>query len=277
MSKRRVYLVGDGWGAVSACRSLLGAKFDVYAISNDDNVKKLSVPHLIASIEEIKNECIVFAGYKPIVPKFVLEKNVCINIHYSLLPSYRGLHSTVWAILNDEQYLGLTIHKMNEFIDDGPIIYQYSIANDFVSTSVDYMELFNKHIEDCLGLVLVNFLDGKILPQEQNKGNASWVGRRSLKDCLIDWSQTIAYQKAFFRALVDPYPLPYFVFMGAKYTVARVDFQISLVNTHIGRILNIDSDGVWVKVKDGYMVLKTIYDRNGNEVDYNNFRIGMYL
>jgi methionyl-tRNA formyltransferase len=46
-----------------------------------------------------------------------------------LLPKYRGLHSTVWSILNNEPYFGLTIHIMNEFIDDGPVVYQYKFRN----------------------------------------------------------------------------------------------------------------------------------------------------
>lgn len=59
-----------------------------------------------------------------------MNKNKIINIHYSLLPKYRGYHSTVWAIINDEKYLGLTIHEMSEYIDDGDIIYQYKVEND---------------------------------------------------------------------------------------------------------------------------------------------------
>ena len=103
------------------------------------------------------------------------------------------------------------------------------------------------------------------------------MGRRTEKDCQIDFSKPIKYQKAFFRALVDPYPLPYFIHKGEKYVVIEVDFHPTCVETHIGRILNIDNEGLWVKCADGYVIIKAIIDTTGNDIDTNRFRIGQYL
>ena len=228
-------------------------------------------------LEGFSDDLLLFAGYKPIVPSSVLHRNICLNIHYSLLPNYRGLHSTVWAILNDEDYLGATIHVMNENIDDGPVVYQYKVANDRIKTSKEYMALFNVHITECLAAVLSDFIDGKIIPQSQDKSQASWVGKRNEKDCMIDFAKTLAYQKAFFRALVDPYPLPFVMHKGIKYVVTKVKYHPSNVVTHIGRILNIDDEGLWVKCEDGYLVLQELRDANNQVVPVSMFRIGQYL
>ncbi len=274
---QRVIVLGDGWGTIAVLKGLQCFKLPVYVVSKDLEV--LSVAKNIADfdIATYENELLLFAGYKPIVPIEVLNKNTCINIHYSLLPAYRGIHSTVWAILNNESHIGLTIHLMNEFIDDGPIIYQYSVENDFKTNAREYMEIFNNHVRNIISSVLTDFVNGSIVPMRQDKSKASWVGKRTGKDCQIDFTKKIDYQKAFFRALVMPYPLPYFEYKGEKMLVTDVDFQPSTVKTHIGRILNIDNEGLWVKCADGYIIIKSMRDSYGNMVNYNKFRIGQYL
>ena len=273
----KIIVIGDGWGTVAVLRGLEKFRLPVHVISSDFDVLSLASEQLPNNLESLSSNLILFAGYKPIVPASVLRNNTCINIHYSLLPSYRGLHSTVWAILNDEDYLGITIHLMNEYIDDGPIIYQYQVANDRIKTSAQYMEFFNNHITECINQVLCDFIAGEISPIEQNKSKASWVGKRTEEDCQIDFSRPIKYQKAFCRALVEPYPLPYFIHKGNKYIVSAVDYHPSNIETHIGRILNIDNEGLWVKCADGYMIIKSLKDSNDNPIDYSKFRIGQYL
>ena len=181
-SKKRIILVGDGWGAVAAFKSLLKLPNPISVITEDADIL-VEKPNRVNTLDGLNDEILIFAGYKPIVQNSILENNVCINIHYSLLPAYRGLHSTVWAILNNEPKLGLTIHEMNRYIDDGPIIYQFSVENDFSSTSKDYMDLFNRHIEKNLNKVIVDYLSGKIESIPQDKTKASWVGRRREQDC----------------------------------------------------------------------------------------------
>lgn len=273
----KIVVIGDGWGALAALKGLSNFGLPVFAISNDPKVLSLAPQQLNCSLEDFAEDLLLFAGYKPIVPTSVLRKNTCLNIHYSLLPKYRGMHSTVWAILNDEDYLGATIHIMNENIDDGPILYQYKIANDRVKTSTEYMELFNAHITECIAQVLNDFIEEKRMPRPQDKVQASWVGKRNEKDCMIDFSQPLAYQKAFFRALVNPYPLPYVIHKGNKYVVTKVKFHQSNVKTHLGRILNIDNEGLWVKCADGYLVLQELRNEEDQVIPVSVFRIGQYM
>ena len=275
---KRIILLGDGWGAIAVYKGLSDFFLPVFVQTNDDELRSMAKREIAHSLSQYSGELLLFAGYKPIVPEEVLRKNTCINIHYSLLPAYRGMHSTVWAILNDEPYLGATIHLMSQYIDDGPIIYQYKAVNDFKSTSCDYMNMFNKKITEVVSGVLSDYINGIVVPFEQDKNKASWVGKRNEKDCQIDFTKPISYQKAFFRALVSPYPLPYIVYKQTKYIVTKVAFHPSNVVTHIGRILNIDADGLWVKVSDGYMIIKDLLDESGNKIDVRDkFRIGQYL
>lgn len=274
-----IFFLGDGWGAIAAYKSLKNTFKQVHLISTDESVIKMLNGKLISETElyKLREKVIVVSGYKPLIPKEITDNNICINIHYSLLPKYRGLHSTVWAVLNDEEYVGLTIHLMNEFMDDGPIIHQKAFKNDFIATSSDYIKQNNQYIEQNLGRILLDYFNGKSQLLLNDKNQATWVGRRNHQDCKVDFSKTIYYLKCFFRALVAPYPLPYVVYNGEELTITKVEFHSVNVDTHIGRILNIDDDGLWVKVKDGYMVIKELKNIENQTVPFSNFKIGKYF
>lgn len=263
-----LFLVGEGWGFDCAKTGLL-KRFNSF--------KDLQTKEAKETINNLTEATIIFAGYKPIVPHDVLKNNDCINIHYSLLPKYRGLHSTVWAILNDEDYLGLSVHKMSDYIDDGPIIHQFKVKNDRIKTSTDYMLMFNQYIADNLGDIITDYFNNPTSLIENNKQYATWVGKRTIEDCKIDFGRDIKYIHNLFRALVNPYPLPYIIYREKKFIVSKVDYHLQNVDTHLGRILNIDNDGLWVKAKDGYIVIKELKDDKGGVVPFDYFKIGQYF
>src|SRR3954465_4565917 len=78
----------------------------------------------ILQLREWQPELIVVAAYGQILPKSILElpRYGCINVHTSLLPRYRGAAPIQWAILNGDAETGVTIMKMDEGMDTGPII-----------------------------------------------------------------------------------------------------------------------------------------------------------
>jgi methionyl-tRNA formyltransferase len=57
-------------------------------------------------------------------PLLTLPPYGCINVHGGPLPKYRGRLPSFWALLNGERETGVTVHFMNEELDDGPIILQ---------------------------------------------------------------------------------------------------------------------------------------------------------
>lgn len=253
-------IAGDGWGAEAVYNGMIKYTKEFSVATTDENIKKRALKDKIKIInfEEAINTTIVCAGYKKIVSKEFLNKNKVINIHYSLLPKYRGYHSTVWAILNNEEFLGATIHLMNENIDDGDIIFQYKIKNIAEKTSYDYMIEFNNWIEENIYEIIQKYFNKEILPIKQNIKEATWVGKRNKEDCKIDFTQDSIYLKNFMRALVEPYPLPFLVYENKEYEIIEVDFHLINCETHLGRVLNINKEGVYIKIKDGYIVLKKL-------------------
>lgn len=78
----------------------------------------------IAEVERLQPDVGVVVAYGKILPVPVLEapRHGCLNIHASLLPAYRGAAPIQWAIINGEDKTGVTIMKMDEGMDTGPMV-----------------------------------------------------------------------------------------------------------------------------------------------------------
>lgn len=266
---------GNGWGAKSALKGLLEV-FDVKVYSSDqeilDMVNKSKHVHALIDLPDL----VVFSGFTEILHADYLRSHDCINIHYSLLPKYRGLHSTVWAILNNEEFLGYSIHLIDEQIDHGDILFQKKFKNDMLTSAPDFIRIFNKDVEVEIASVVDSYLNGSIQPEPQDHSKATWVGKRGKKDCIIDFNRSGEYILNLFRCLQDPYPLPYIQYQGKDIQVKSAFFHPQSCDTHIGRVLNIDDRGIYVKCKDGYMVLSEL--SQGEEVmDHKTIKPGVYL
>lgn len=276
-----ICLCGDGWGALAALDGISLGFSDVTVVSNDKNVIKKAVSkgyEISKSILDVNAQIYVCAGFTTILNRNFLEANKVINIHYSLLPKYRGLHSTVWSILNNDSFFGLTIHIMNEFIDDGPIIHQYKFRN-CGQNSREVMEECNRYIAVNLFEIVSDFLNGKIQPIVQKKTEATWVCKRNLDDCLIDFNQSVEFLTLFFRALVDPYPLPRLKTKKCLVEVTKFELVVSSYYMSNGRVVNIENQKVWIKVNDGFLIVSEVRDcSTKTKLDLCDiFKIGMRL
>jgi methionyl-tRNA formyltransferase len=275
----KICLAGGGWGCVSAYKSLSEKLSHLFVFTSDQDLRAITrnSDHLVDGLVFSDYDYVICAGYKEIIDKYCLSKNNVLNIHYSLLPRYRGMHSTVWAMLNGDSQLGLSIHLMNGDIDDGPIVHQYKF-NYNGETSFQVMILLNEYVEENLGSIFLSFIDSHITPIEQDKSGATWCCKRNLDDCMIDFNESISFQERFFKALVRPYPLPAISVRSKSYEILEADFIYRDYHMTNGRVVNIDSDGAWIKVADGFLLVKKLLDEKRRAADFRAvFSIGMRL
>ena len=85
---------------------------------------KLKSPDVLAKLAEFQADFIVVVAYGKILPQSILDlpKFACINVHGSLLPKYRGAAPIEWAIINGEEFTGITTMKMNAGLDTGDML-----------------------------------------------------------------------------------------------------------------------------------------------------------
>ncbi len=267
---------GSGHGGVVALKSLQEKFSSIEVISEDREVLSLlrESDRKIGSFLDSSIELAICAGYKSIIPKDILEQKTIINTHPSLLPKYRGLHSLVWAMLNFEDKLGFTIHLMNEYIDDGDILDQFTI-NYKNQTSYEIMQLFDRYIRENLGRVVKEFLEGKITPIRQNREEATWVAKRNIDDCIIDFNMSNRYIDMLFKALVRPYPLP-IIKNNRLYEVNGYRLISRDYRANIGQVVNIEDKSIYIKVREGLLVVEKLIDFKTKESYFANeiFKMG---
>ncbi len=134
-------------------------------------------------------EIAVLAYFGQIIPKNVLKifSKGIINIHPSLLPKYRGPTPVQNAILNGEKVTGVTLIKLDEKVDHGPIIAQ-KVENILKDDTADtlYERLF-KIGSDLIYQNIKQYIKAQLKPQHQNHSKATFTTLLQKNDGLINF------------------------------------------------------------------------------------------
>jgi methionyl-tRNA formyltransferase len=106
-----------------------------------------------------------------------------------------------------------------------------------------------------VGVVINKYLSNQIEPIPQDHSQATFVGRRNLEDCRIDWQWIADYTERFIHALVSPYPRPFFELKGVRYEIVRATVVHRYYREIPGHVVYRDEESVWVKLQDGLLRL----------------------
>ncbi|MBR1871175.1 MAG: methionyl-tRNA formyltransferase [Kiritimatiellae bacterium] len=153
-------------------------------------------PDVVAKIRAWKPDCIVVVAFGQFLGKELLEmpRFGCINCHFSLLPKYRGASPVTEAILNGDEYTGVSVIKMEEGMDDGAVYWKTPIgmAEQIYpyDTSVSLMDRLAFAGGAALGCVLANIDIGRQPPPVPQDGTrATFAHKHKKTDGLIDWNK----------------------------------------------------------------------------------------
>ncbi|MES3032131.1 MAG: methionyl-tRNA formyltransferase [Patescibacteria group bacterium] len=166
----------------------------------------------------------VVVSYGKIIPKEILDlpKLGIINIHPSLLPLYRGSSPIVTPILNGDTETGVTIIKIDEEMDHGPILAQEKISlsgNEFIQ---DLEKSLAKLGGELLVKIIPEFINGKIIPREQNHMGATYVKKIVKTDGEIDLKDDPQKNWRKFRAYAN-WPRTFFFKDGKRIIITEAE------------------------------------------------------
>lgn len=136
----------------------------------------------------------VVVSYGKILPEELLNipPLKTVNVHFSLLPKYRGPAPMQFALMNGETTTGTTIFVLDELVDHGPVLATEEIAIDpddsFTTLAQKLSDLSASLILD----VLPKYQSGEIVPQEQNHDDATKTHMISKEDGKVDWTNCTA-------------------------------------------------------------------------------------
>lgn len=137
---------------------------------------KFAEPDFIEIIKKLKPDIIVVASYGRLIPQQVIDlpKYGSLNIHPSLLPKFRGPTPIPAAILSGERVTGITVIKMDNQMDHGPIITQEEYPVSPVDTAGGLLEGIWLRAADLLPEVIDNYIAGKIPLKAQDEKMATY-------------------------------------------------------------------------------------------------------
>ena len=208
---------------------------------------------------------LVVAAYGKILPNWMLEspKVMPINVHYSLLPKYRGASPIQSCLLNGDKKTGITFIKMNNKLDEGDCIerYEMEVCDNHNKVTLEE-DLCNLAIENIF-TVLSNINQNNFGLSKQNNEACSYCKKIIKQDSLInfDMSSDEIYNK--FRAY---YEWPGIAFEH-KNTIVKIKgmYVLDKNNTCLGNeILKFDKLGLTVKTADKTIVITYLQFPNKN-------------
>jgi len=166
--------------------------------------------NFVESAKELNLDLIVVVAFGKILPPEVLSipKKGCVNIHFSLLPKYRGPAPVQWALLNGDSYTGVSSIFMKEEVDEGEIILQRKVPIDYED---NYLSLLEKLCEVGVNLLeetLDLIREGKASPYPQDDSGASYAPFLKKSDGHIVWNDSSHRILNRIRAL-NPWPGTY--------------------------------------------------------------------
>lgn len=185
-----------------------------------------------------------------------------INCHAGKLPFYRGRNILNWALINDENEFGITVHYVDSGIDTGDILLQKTYP---ICEEDDYSTLLEVAYEECAKLLydaILLLIDDRVtrIKQESIHPVGFYCGRRGVGDEVINWDQNSREVFNFIRSICDPGPKATTYLMGGEVKInkARLIAKAPKYINTPGQVLSKTVEGFLVKTKDSFIEILEI-------------------
>lgn len=189
----------------------------------------------------------VVVAYGKILPDEFLRapRRGCINVHFSLLPLYRGAAPANWAIVNGEKETGVTTMFIEPTLDTGPILLQRKTAIGETETAPELMQRLADIGAPLLSETLRRLHD--ITPRPQHDRDATFAPILKKEDGLIHWSQSAFAIERRVRGL-QPWPNAYTTFHSRGLIIWDAQPSLSVTsNIPVGELIVAQGDELVVQ------------------------------
>lgn len=207
-------------------------------------------------VEAIDIDFLVVSAYGKILPGWMLNvaHKMCINIHYSLLPKYRGASPIQTSLINGDSETGISFIKMNEKMDEGDLIKTLVLdikkTDDKISLENRLSTLAANNIAGVLNSVNINSFN----LNKQNHKDASYCIKVNKSDGRIDFGDSSNNIINKFRAYKG-WPDSYFLYKDTVIKIHEMHELKDAESGNSGEIINFDSNGIVVKTSDTAIVI----------------------
>jgi methionyl-tRNA formyltransferase len=219
-----------------------------YALSNNIKVfhTEKKEEKYRKALEIFKPELIVCKAFGEIIPEFFIEypQHKAINVHFSLLPKYRGAVPIQKAILEDEKETGISIILMSKGLDEGDILAVFREKILPKDTNLSLRKRLVKKSSEVLGDVLEDWINGNIKPKKQDDSKATYCWQKDIskENARIDWeSMEPEYIERMVRAFI-PWPIAWTIWDNKRLKIFDVDIVDCKNNRDPGELFITDNN-----------------------------------
>ena len=241
----------------------------------------------LAAILQPKVDFFIVVAYGKILPPLVYQhpKQATINVHFSLLPRWRGASPMQHSLLMGDQRTGVSIMQIEKGLDTGPVFYQEEYP---LGETTTYGELSEKLTELAKGALLYTLEHfAKLRPEPQDPTKATVCGVIEKEAGLIDWQQDAISIDRQFRAFF-PKPGVYSFWRGKRvlFKALRLckedpslldpDFQARFQTAQAGELLPLDKNRkeFLVACQTGWVIVSKLVVEGKNETSGDAFLRG---
>jgi len=188
-------------------------------------------------LKELDADIAIVVAYGQIIPKEYLSlvKKGFINIHASILPKWRGAAPIQRSIMNLEKETGISIMRIGEKLDTGPVCNSYKVEIMTDDNSETITEKLSALAAEKILDNIDEILDGKMEFKDQNHNKASYAAKIEKTEGQIKWSETAENIIGKINGLY-PSPGAFFNYNGERYKILKANLALGI--GEIGEVLD---------------------------------------
>lgn len=231
--------------------------------------EKARHPDAVARIAAEAPDLIVVVAYGHILPKSILDipRIGCINVHASLLPKYRGAAPINWAVARGETVTGVTIMRMDEGMDTGPMLHVREMPIGEEDTAETMFAKLSTLGAEALREALSRLREGTLGETPQDAALATYAPMLKKEHGRIDWRRPAGEIRNLVRGMT-PWPSAFALHAGKTLKVlSSVLAAESGPAGESGEIVALGRDGISVACGDGVLRLRSVQPEGGKAMD----------
>ena len=219
---------------------------------------KIKTEETLDAFRALAADAAVVVAYGRILPQGFLDAFPmgAINVHFSLLPKYRGAAPVNWAIVNRETETGVTTMQMDAGLDTGPMLLQRSTPIGDDENAVELMARLAEIGAELISETLASY--ATLTPTSQDDSRATLAPMLKKEDGLIDWTASADDIAARVRGF-QPFPTAYTTLDGKRLTVWKCKpTERTAHQSPAGEVIEASGDELLVSCGGGVLALEEL-------------------
>jgi len=215
---------------------------------------------IVGKLTGLKPDFLVIVSFGLFLPDSVLKiaRKGNINLHASLLPAYRGASPINHAIVNGEQFTGVTTIEVVHEMDAGPIYLQRVVPVEPFENAGDLSKKLSGIGAELLVETLKGIADGKLKARPQSKEGVSFAYKLKKSDGEIPWDKDAIGVHNHIRGM-NPWPGSYSYLEGKYVKVHEAEpYSMTAVDSQPGTIVDVNNEGIFVACGRGVIRIKKL-------------------